>query len=66
VLKPSTGGTLALINPSTFEVTYQTTSGPNPPDAVNGIYTRFLYLPLLKGFVYMPHGTANFWFLASE
>lgn len=66
VLKTSSGGELAVINPSTFEVTYQATTGPNPPDAVNGIYTRFLYLPLLKGFVYMPHGTANFWFLASE
>ncbi len=66
VLKRSTAGALALIDPSTFVVTAQATTGPNPPDAVNGIYTRFLYLPLLKGFAYLPRGSANFWFLAAE
>jgi hypothetical protein len=49
-----------------YGVTEVPTSGPNPPDAVNGVYTRWLYLPRLGGLAYLPRGSANFWFLATE
>jgi hypothetical protein len=66
LLKTGTGGEVARIDAATLVVTSLTTSGPTPPDAVNGVYTRWLYLPRLKGLAYLPHGKANFWFLASE
>ena len=64
-LKTSTGGAVTRINASTFEATVQPTTGPTPPDAVNGVYNRWRYLPLLRGFMYLPSGSSNFWFLAA-
>lgn len=64
-LKTSTGGAVTRINADTFEATVQPTTGPPPPDAVNGVYNRWRYLPLLRGFMYLPSGSSNFWFLAS-
>jgi hypothetical protein len=66
LLKTSTAGEVSRIDAATLDVTTLTTSGTNRPDAVDGVYTRWLYLPLLEGFAYLPHGKANFWFLASE
>jgi hypothetical protein len=65
-VKLTTGGEVVRVNASTFEAAPQPTTGSAPPNAVNGIYTRFLYLPRLGGFAYLPRGSANFWFLASE
>ena len=64
-LKASTGGVVTRINAETFDATAQATTGPTPPDAVNGVYNRWRYLPLLRGFVYLPSGSTNFWFLAT-
>jgi hypothetical protein len=66
LLKNGTAGEVVRVNPTTFEVTVQTTTGPQPPDAVNGVFTRWQYLPKLKGFAYEPSASANFWFLATE
>lgn len=65
-LKTSTGGVVVRINADTFEATTQPTTGPTPPNAVNGVYNRWRYLPLLRGFAYLPSGSSNFWFLAVE
>ena len=66
LLKSETAGALFRIDPTTFAVTEQATTGAAPPDAVNGIYTRFQWLPLLGGFAYVPRASSNFWFLATE
>ena len=65
-MKLRAGKTVVRIDPSTYEATDLPTTGPTPPDAVNGIYTRWLYLPRLKGIAYLPSGAANMWFLATE
>ncbi len=66
LIKTGTAGEVVRVNPTSFEATLQATSGSSPPDAVNGVYTRWLYLPRLKGVAYLPRGSANFWFLATE
>jgi hypothetical protein len=30
------------------------------------VYTRWLYLPRLGGLLYLPRGSANAWFLATQ
>ena len=66
LMKLPTGRVVLRIAPTNYEVTEQATTGPAPPDAVNGIYTRWLYLPRLKGIAYLPSGSSNMWFLATE
>ncbi len=66
LLKTSSGGEVLLIDAATFGVTVLATTGAAPPAPVNGVYTRWLYLPRLKGIAYLPSGSANFWFLATE
>ena len=66
VLKTDKGGEVVRIDPTSYAATVLPTTGPTPPDAINGVYTRFLYLPYLKGIVYLPSHAANFWFLATE
>lgn len=65
LVKTSTGGEVLRVD-GTYVVTVQPTTGPSPPDAVNGVYTRWQYLPLLGGVAYLPRGSANFWFLATQ
>jgi hypothetical protein len=65
-MKLPAGKAVARVDASTYEVTDLATTGPTPPDAVNGIYTRWLYLPRLKGVAYLPSGAANMWFLATD
>lgn len=65
LIKTSTGGEVIRLDASNV-LAPQVTSGPTPPNAVNGVYTRWLYLPRLGGVAYLPHGNANFWFLATE
>ena len=66
ILKTDTSGQVLRIDASTFVVSALTTTGPNPPDAVNGVFTRWQYLPQLGGFAYLPSHASNFWFLATE
>ena len=66
LLKTDTSGEMYRIDATTFAVTTQPTTGPKPPDAVNGVYTRFQYLPLLGGYAYLPSSASNFWFLATQ
>jgi hypothetical protein len=65
-VKLTTGGDVVRVNADTLEATPFATTGPVPPNAVNGLYTRFLFLPRLRGFAYLPRGSANVWFLPSE
>ncbi|MEW5738029.1 MAG: hypothetical protein AB1938_03830 [Myxococcota bacterium] len=65
LVKTSTGGEVLRVD-GTYVTTVQPTTGPTPPDAVNGVYTRWLYLPRLGGVAYLPSGSANFWFLATQ
>jgi hypothetical protein len=65
LVKTSTAGQVVHVDPS-FVATPQPTTGQAPPDAVNGVFNRWRYLPRLGGFAYLPHGNANFWFLATE
>jgi hypothetical protein len=60
----SGGGTIYQINPSTFEVTtLPTTGGTAVPQTFNGPFNKFLYVPRLRGAVYVPSYTGNAWFL---
>jgi hypothetical protein len=66
LMKMETAGDVVRISPTTLAPTTQATTGGSPPDSVNGIYTRWLYLPGLKGIAYLPSAASNFWFLATE
>jgi hypothetical protein len=58
------GGTVYRINASTFEVTTLPTSGGSSiPSTQNGPFNKFLYLPNLRGAVYVPTYPGNAWFL---
>ncbi len=66
VLKPSQTDKIIQIDPITFEATFVgTTGGEELPDAVNGVQTRFQYLPLLNGYAYYPRHDDMMWFLAA-
>ncbi len=65
--KGGAGGTVYKINAQTFAVELLTTSaGGSVPAATNGVYTRFLYAPLLKGVIYIPTYGGNPWFLRTS
>ena len=58
------GGTVYQIDPSTFEATtFATTNGESIPETTNGPYNKFLYVPRLRGSVYVPSYSGNAWFL---
>ncbi len=60
----ASGGTLYRVDASTFTVdTLATTAGASIPATANGVWTRFLYAPGLKGVIYVPAYDANVWFL---
>lgn len=64
VRRADSGGTIYRINAATFAVdALPTTAGASIPTAQNGVYTRFLYVPKLKGVVYAPSYGGNLWFL---
>lgn len=62
------GGNLVYrIDAQTFSVDVLSTSGGSQiPVAPNGVWTRFLYVPKLKGVVYFPVYGGNLWFLRSS
>jgi hypothetical protein len=56
VIKPNSG--------STWDISLLPTSGKLPPPTADaGIHSRFRYVPALKGFVMMPSGTSNLFFI---
>jgi hypothetical protein len=58
------GGTVYQVHPTTFEVTtFTTTGGGSVPSTENGPYNKFLYVPRLRGAVYVPAYDGNAWFL---
>jgi chitodextrinase len=60
----SAGSVVYQINPSTFEVSeLPTTGGASVPRTINGPYNKFLYVPLLRGAVYVPEFNTDAWFL---
>ena len=65
--KGSAGGTVYHINAQTFSVdTLSTSSGDQMPATSNGVWTRFLYVPNLKGIVYFPSFSGQAWFLRTS
>jgi hypothetical protein len=64
VRQGGSGGTVYQINPATFEATtFSTTGGGAVPSTQNGPYNKFLYVPRLRGAVYVPSYSGNAWFL---
>jgi hypothetical protein len=64
VRSSGSGGTVYRINAATFECTTLSTSGGSSvPATLNGPYNKFLYVPELRGAIYVPSYSANAWFL---
>lgn len=63
------GSKVYVIDPITFAITYlTTTSGLTLPRGAvlaneEGVYNRWLAVPILRGIVYFPRSSANAWFL---
>jgi hypothetical protein len=67
VRKAGAGPTVYRINAGTLYVeSLATTGGASIPSAINGVWRRFLYVPALKGIVYVPAYGANVWFLRTN
>lgn len=66
--KSGAGATVYRINAQTFSADALPTSGGGAqiPSAVNDVWTRFLYVPALKGVVYFPAYNGNMWFLRTN
>jgi hypothetical protein len=66
ILKSRVANKVIQIDPTTLEATFvATTGGEEMPDGVNGVQTRFQYLPLLRGYAYYPRHDNVMWFLAA-
>lgn len=65
LVKSSTGGVVYSVNPSTYAVSIKATTG-SPPDCFNGCWGRFMPVSVLGGYVMMPVGNGNLWFLPTE
>jgi hypothetical protein len=58
------GATVYRIDAGTFECSVlATTGGGSVPSTLNGPYNKFLYVPQLRGVVYVPTYDGNAWFL---
>jgi hypothetical protein len=58
------GGTVYQVNAANFAVTtFTTAGGASVPSTVNGPFNKFLYVPRLRGCVYVPSYSGNAWFL---
>ena len=65
--KEGPGSTIYRINAQTFSVdTLPNSGGTSLPTAQNGVWNRFLYVPALKGVVYVPTYTDSVWFLRTN
>jgi hypothetical protein len=63
--KSGAGGTIYRINAGTFAVDQMPTgsAGAQIPATPTGVWSRFQYVPALKGVVYFPTYGSNLWFL---
>ncbi len=66
VFKTEVRGVLLRVDPVSFVVTEQPTGGEVVPNAENGVYTKFVSVPGLRGYAYLPTPTSNVWFLPNE
>ncbi len=67
LVKTRTRDQVIRVDPTTYQATLQTTTGGGAmPDAVNGVHTRWQYLPTLGGFAYYPAAGSGIWFLATQ
>jgi hypothetical protein len=67
VRRDPAGGAITAIDAETFEAReLATTGGEAIPEAMNGVWRRFLHAPRLGGVVYYPHHDSNLWFLRTE
>lgn len=65
--KDDAGGTIYRINAATFAVdTLPVSGGSAIPATTNGVWTRFLHVPKLKGVVYFPSFGSGAWFLRTH
>lgn len=63
IRRDGAGGAVYQVHPSTFEVTpFVTTGGASVPSTLRP-YNKFLYVPRLRGVVYVPSYSGNAWFL---
>ena len=61
------GGTVYRIDANTFNcTTFSNSGGSSIPSTQNGPYNKFLYVPKLKGCVYVPTHGGNAWFLRTH
>lgn len=65
IVKTNIGDDVYSIAPITYAVSAITVSGDTPVNAVNGVFQKFVYMPDLGGFSYLPRHSANVFFLAS-
>jgi hypothetical protein len=70
VVKTNTGAEVLLVNPATFAITAQATTGGTPPNPVSGsrvgVFGLFRKVTALGGYVYYPLYSGQVWFLATE
>lgn len=65
LLKTSRAGEVVEIHPESFETRAVLVSGADAvPNAVNGVFGKFVHVPALGGFGYQPDGRQKLWFLA--
>lgn len=64
--KEGAGSTVYRINAQTFSVDTLPTNSAQLPATPNGVWTRFLYVPQLKGVVYFPAYNGSMWFLRTS
>jgi hypothetical protein len=65
LLKTSSAGQLIEVHPETLATrTLDTAQAASVPNAVNGVFGKFVHLPLLDGYAYQPSGTQRLWFLS--
>jgi hypothetical protein len=61
------GGKVYVIKPNagtTWDISILAVTGKIPPVTLgDGVHTRFRYIPALKGFVLLPNGTSNLFFI---
>jgi hypothetical protein len=67
LLKTSAAGQLIEIHPETFMTRQlQAQSADAVPNAVNGVFGKFVHMPALRGFAYQPDGLRKLWFIADS
>lgn len=60
------GSTVYQVDPTTWAVTTLSVTGATPPASVNGVFTKAVAVPALKGYAYQATGTSSLYFLAGS